>query len=295
MEWLEDDFKMCPPKPLPSLKVKAEIMVESLRALGSKAPNILRNKTNLSVFADSCCQTCTAGPGLIASLGCPETALAPTTHAINGIADSKVNILGSIPLKISLKNRTTRQLVYIAENVEGTFLSQKALIDLGLLPENFPHNADSSLTNACLSSDSSHCNCPERGPTPDRPEHLSFPPTEDNIPRFKHWFLSAFASSAFNTCEEQPLQTMTGTPVDIKFKEGAKPHAVHTAIPVPHHWKRKVKQGLDRDVKLGIIEPVPQGSISQHCSAPANMRACRMARVEDRFNGKMKLGLCCAN
>ena len=30
--------------------------------------------------------------------------------------------------------------------------------------------------------------------------------------------------------------------------------------------KRKVKQGLDRDVKLGIIEPVPQGSISQHCS-----------------------------
>ena len=45
-----------------------------------------------------------------------------------------------------------------------------------------------------------------------------------------------------------------------------KPHAVHTAIPVPHHWKRKVKQQLDRDVKLGIIEPVPQGSVSRHCS-----------------------------
>ena len=59
---------------------------------------------------------------------------------------------------------------------------------------------------------------------------------------------------------------MTGIPVDILFKENAKPHAVHTAIPVPHHWKRKVKQGLDRDVRLGIIEPVPQGSISQHCS-----------------------------
>ena len=43
---------------------------------------------------------------------------------------------------------------------------------------------------------------------------------------------------------------MTGTPVDIRFKENAKHHAVHTAIPVPHHWKRKVKQDLDRDAKL---------------------------------------------
>lgn len=240
-------------------------MEESLKALGGKTTT--NQKSNkLTVYADSCCQTCTAGPDLIAALGCPETALAPTSHSINGITEAKVQILGTLPLKISLNNRTTRQLVYISENVNGTFLSQKALMDLGLIPTNFPQPPDTCQANACMTSESSECICPRRGPTPERPDSLPFQPTEENIPLFQQWFLSEFKSSAFNTCEEQPLQTMTGTPVDIKFKENAKPHAVHTAIPVAHHFKRKVKQGLDNDVKLHVIEPVPQGSVSRHCS-----------------------------
>ena len=266
MEWILGEFTQCSPKPLPSLTVKAEIMGKSLQALGSKSPDVLNNSTKLSVFADTCCQTCTAGPDLIAALGCPETALAPTSHSIKGIADSKVPILGTIPLKITVNNRTTRQLVYVSKNVSGTFLSQKALIDLDLIPSDFPHASNPSSVNACSTSEGLECNCPERSPTPARPESLPFPATEENVPHLQQWLLSEFSASAFNTCEEQPLQTMTGIPVDILFKENAKPHAVHTAIPVPHHWKRKVKQGLDRDVRLGIIEPVPQGSISQHCS-----------------------------
>ena len=59
---------------------------------------------------------------------------------------------------------------------------------------------------------------------------------------------------------------MTGAPVRIQFKEGAQPRAVHTPIPVPHHWKKRVKQDIDRDVRLGIIEPVPQGTPTEWCS-----------------------------
>ena len=44
------------------------------------------------------------------------------------------------------------------------------------------------------------------------------------------------------------------------------PHKVHTPIEVPHHWKKKVKANLDRDVRLGIIEPVPQGTPTTWCS-----------------------------
>ena len=119
MEWISGNFKECTPKPLPSLIVKAEIMEESLKALGGKTTTNQKNN-KLTVYADSCCQTCTAGPDLIAALGCPETALAPTSHSINGITEAKVQILGTLPLKISLNNRTTRQLVYISENVNGT-------------------------------------------------------------------------------------------------------------------------------------------------------------------------------
>ena len=136
MEWISGEFRECAPMPLPSLTVKAEIMGESLNALGRKSR--VQKSSKLSVYADSCCQTCTAGPDLIATLGCLETVLAPTRHSINGIAESKVRIRGTLPLKISFNNRTTRQLVYISENVKGTFLSERALMDLGLIPINFP-------------------------------------------------------------------------------------------------------------------------------------------------------------
>ena len=101
---------------------------------------------------------------------------------------------------------------------------------------------------------------------PERPNALPFPATLENIPRLKEWVLKAFASSAFNTCSHQQLQTMTSAPVRIQFKEGAQPRAVHTPIPLPHHWKKRVKQNIDMDMRLGIIEPVPQGTITKWCS-----------------------------
>ena len=59
---------------------------------------------------------------------------------------------------------------------------------------------------------------------------------------------------------------MTGAPVEIKFRKGATPHAVHSPIPIPHHWEKQVKDDLDRDVQLGIIEVVPQGTPTTWCS-----------------------------
>ena len=46
----------------------------------------------------------------------------------------------------------------------------------------------------------------------------------------------------------------------INFKEGAVPYASHTPIPVPIFWKEQIKQGLDDDVRLKVIEEVPQGT-----------------------------------
>ena len=54
--------------------------------------------------------------------------------------------------------------------------------------------------------------------------------------------------------------------MDINFKPKAEEHAVHTLIPVPFHWKRQVKKDLDRDVELGIIEPVPAGTPTIWCA-----------------------------
>ena len=166
----------------------------------------------------------------------------------------------------------TRQAVYVSENVKGMYLSESALKDLGIIHPDFPRPIHNDQETRCQSGtideqeEEVHCKCIPRSPTPERPDALPFPATLENIPRLKEWLLHEFASSAFNICSHQQLQTMTGAPVRIQFKEGAQPRAVHTPIPVPHHWKKRVKQDIDRDVRLGIIEPVPQGTPTEWCS-----------------------------
>ncbi len=110
------------------------------------------------------------------------------------------------------------------------------------------------------------CGCLLRQPPPDRPPALPFTPTEDNVDRLEKWIISHYASSAFNVCEHQPLPEMSGRPLTVHFRPEAVPKAFHTPIPVPHHWKEAVKADLDRDVRLGTIEPVPQGTPTLWCA-----------------------------
>ena len=46
-------------------------------------------------------------------------------------------------------------------------------------------------------------------------------------------------------------------PLRIFVDEEAKPVAVHSPSQVPLHWQQAVKDGLDRDVRLGVLERVP--------------------------------------
>ena len=45
----------------------------------------------------------------------------------------------------------------------------------------------------------------------------------------------------------------------------ATPTAHHSPIPVPLHWQDEVKAGLHRDVRLGVLEPVPVGEPVTWC------------------------------
>ena len=45
----------------------------------------------------------------------------------------------------------------------------------------------------------------------------------------------------------------------------AKPTAYHSPIPIPIHWQDDVKAGLDRDVRLGVLEPIPVGEPVTWC------------------------------
>ena len=70
---------------------------------------------------------------------------------------------------------------------------------------------------------------------------------------------------------------MTDPPMRLMVDPDAKPVAHHTPVPVPLHWQSEVKAGLDQDVRLGVLEPVPVGEPVTWCH--------RMA-VSAKKNGK---------
>ncbi|MEL6804838.1 MAG: hypothetical protein AAFO91_13770, partial [Bacteroidota bacterium] len=72
-------------------------------------------------------------------------------------------------------------------------------------------------------------------------------------------------SSTFNTCTHQSLPMMSGEKLRLSIEENAQPVAYHRPIPVPIHWRDEVKKGLDQDVRLGVIEPVPVGEPVTWC------------------------------
>ena len=66
----------------------------------------------------------------------------------------------------------------------------------------------------------------------------------------------------------QPLPAITGKPMSIKRKDDVPGEHLkaYRLIPVPYHYKQAVKTDLDRDVRLGVIERVTQGEITEHGS-----------------------------
>ena len=274
MEWDGAAFSPTKPKPPPTLNVNVTTMLEAHKKCGVHWKGSRKGafqSHSVEAYADTCCQTCTAGVDFINLIGCPESYLVPTSHRIIGITASSLNIIGSVLLRIEVGGKVTRQMVHISRNCHGLYLSETALMDLEVIPRTFPDppatvaHTSTSTTTCC--TDGSNGPCIERTQTPDRPSVIPYAPTADNVPALEKYLLDTFASSAFNMCTNQPLQGMTGVTMDIVFKPDAgQPRPVYTPIPVPFHWKRQVKADLDRDVRLGIIERVPQGDVTEWCS-----------------------------
>ena len=106
---------------------------------------------------------------------------------------------------------------------------------------------------------------PKRQLPPAPPTKLPCAPTVANRQRLQKFLLNFYGSSICITCEHQPLPMMEGPPMALTIDQNATPVEIHTPYPVPLHWQEDVKRDLDRDVRLGVIEPVPVGEPVTWC------------------------------
>ena len=280
MEFIEAEFRKTRPRDAPMLQVNVKVMVEVHNYFGKIMPDSNScgdsslSASNVDGLADTGAQVCTGGPDLLEKLGMAESFLITTNMAVKGMSQSTVTLMGALFLEISSQGIYTKQVVYIAREARSLILSETALRGLGVLPSNFPTVgmfSETPCADVAVGSSGirNKCGCLLRTPVPDMPVTIPFEPVEANLPAFENWLKNVhFASSAFNTCEHQPIPTISGPDLVIRHKDDIEPDpvAIHSPIPIPHHWRKQVKQDLDRDVSLGVIAPVPANTPTTWCS-----------------------------
>ena len=247
---------------------------------------------NIDGMPDTGCQCCLAGTHILRQLGLSRTDLIPVSQRMQAANKSRIHLLGAIIVEISLPDTKakSKQMVYVTPSVTRLFLSRETCSDLGLISPRFPstttaeassiptpgqsrsgspHNTPSPplgngkargpsreqrplQSNTSPSAEKRTCGCPTRSLPPTGPIPLPVPATEENRGALEQHLRSIFKASTFNVCTHQPLPMMAGPPLRLNIDPGAKPVTVHKAASVPVHWENKVKEHLDRDVRLGV-------------------------------------------
>ena len=185
------------------------------------------------------------------SLGITKSELIPLSHGVNAANNQGLGLLGGALITFSGEDcygniHTSRQLCYVASNIDTVFLSKSACMDLGLISKSFPtvgtfndtnlnamsksdeyfnKHDQSYLHNSSKSSEEVKdiskqektvseviCTCPKRQLPPSIPKSLPYPAKKENREKLKGWILEHYASSVFNQCEHQPLPLMCESP-----------------------------------------------------------------------------------
>ena len=219
-------------------------------------------------------------------------------HAAN---NNQITILGAIILSITGQSQagvqhTTKQIVHVTNESDKFYLSRRACADLGMISTTFPTIGETATPpteqpiksdvdeSAPLLSDNTfippvsqavnppethttpvNCSCLKRELPPTKPSSLPFPATKENCQKLEDWLKQYYSSRTFNTCSHQSLPMMDTPPLCLMVDPNAMPVAHHTPVPVPVHWQEEVKAGVDRDIRLGVIEPVPIGEPVTWC------------------------------
>ena len=179
------------------------------------------------VVTDSGAQSCLWSREDYLDLGLTMNDLIPVSHSMKAANSASIEIDGAVLLRLEGQSSEGKKysasvMTYISPDAKAFYLSKEALIQLGVIPKDFPrlggaiadHEVGGVTSRDTLGEiELAECGCPKRKPPPPKPKELPFPATQENVSRMKEWLLKRYASSAFNKCPHQVLPEMVGPPI----------------------------------------------------------------------------------
>ena len=195
--------------------------------------------------------------------GCTSIFLSQRVCKDLGIIPESFPTVGEFDIRRNLSTGRTAK----GERRRSSSMPPGGVDDDRFSPRMMPSPADVGSMSEFYEINNVCYDCIPRQMPPKPPTKLPFPPMEENVPKLKRWIEDHYSSSTFNKCEHAPLPMMRGSPpLKLHIDPNAKPIAVHKFSPVPVHFEEAVKNELDRDVKMGVLEKVPVGTPSEWCS-----------------------------
>ena len=255
----------------------------------SNPGNICGHIANVVAVADTGAQSDLWSLSDFLACGFTMDILRPVRLDLSAANTSSIVVEGAFFAKIEtcLSDSTStscHSMIYVSSSVKSMFLSYETLLNLGLLPDDFPWtsnnhgdktrknpspnvNVTRAFNDGCSDNQihNSPCSCPQRLIAPQKPTELPFICKPENNYKMKDWLMKRYESSTFNTCPHRPLPCMDGPPVEIHVDPKAEPKACHKPANIPLHWQQRVYEDLLRDEALGVIERVPYGEPVTWC------------------------------
>ena len=254
-------------QPHPIVKINISTNIDDYNRFKLRKPQKLSKNLQIPAIVDSGAQCCVWSWTQCREAGFLRSDLIPVQQKLNGVSKSHLTVYGAILLRIhgvstSNTEHFAAAVVYISPDVSDFYMSRDVMVQLCIVPQNFP-SIGSAIPLCEVSSeplDPASCSCPPRCEPTGLPDHLPMQAIEKNIPAMKDYLLDKYKNNVFNQCIHGPIPQMTGPPMRIHVDPEAEGTVVAKPGKCPLHWEDKVLQKYEQDLSMGVIEPYPSGT-----------------------------------
>ena len=167
-----EGWKKAESMPHPVLKLAVTTDASAYKHFGVACPQMISADAN--VVADTGAQSALWSLQGFRRSGFNDTDLLPVRQTMRAANMGEIEISGAVFIKLtgidsSGKKHTAPIMAYVSPSTEKFYLSREALIQLKIIPKNFP-KVGAALESSAIEAHTAACGCLNRSLPPDRPK-----------------------------------------------------------------------------------------------------------------------------